>query len=297
MPAAASSFPRGGARKPSDDVSPKATSTSKSDGDFLFSSNASSTTASAKKRRKVDKTVQSMIQASTRHLMGGGNVKHDERTSTIEGIGFSRLEKGMKVLGVVNQVFSDDIVSVSMPNGIVGFVTRKDKTTPSLSISLPISTMTTFTVLTVSPTEKRVELSPMPTHCNRGLTLDQISPGQVIRANIEGEEDHGWTVDLGMAGVKAFLPKKLYVGNGKIIRGMFVDVKVVKTARDSRMVTVSNDLPPASTLTSQPNHVDPSCNNFSIKGLRPGMLVQCDIDGFARNGIMVSFLGGFKGCV
>ena len=96
-----------------------------------------------------------MISKTTRHTMGGGNVKHDERTSTIEGIGFGRLDKGMKVLGVVNQVFSDDLITVSLPNGLVGYVMRKDQTEPPLEVSLSPGTMTAFAVLSVSRTEKR----------------------------------------------------------------------------------------------------------------------------------------------
>ena len=241
-----------------------------------------------------------MLSNANRQNMGGGNVKHDARTSTIEGIGFSRLDKGMKLLGVVNQVVSDDLVTVSLPNALVGYVMRKDASFPPLSLSLPLSSILPFAVLSVSKTEKRVELSPHPTHVNRGLTLDQIAPGQVLRVQIDSEEDHGWSCSLGMAGVKCFFPRKNYTsttGTGKVVPGMVMDVSVTKTSRESRMVTVTNSLPPPSSISVQPNHVDPGCSGFSNKGVRPGMLVRVDVEGFARNGILVGFLGGFKGCV
>ena len=59
--------------------------------------------------------------------MGGGNVKHADKYSTIETIGWGKLSKGMKVLGVVKEIVSDDLATVGLGNRLVGYIMRKDE--------------------------------------------------------------------------------------------------------------------------------------------------------------------------
>ena len=103
--------------------------------DFLF---GTKTKDKKRKKSKKDKDGEDQVDASKHSLLplGGGGVvmkkkaldKASKKRATepfIEALGFSRLAKGTKLLGIVREV-QDDFALVSLPNLLTGYVLRTE---------------------------------------------------------------------------------------------------------------------------------------------------------------------------
>jgi len=219
-----------------------------------------------------------------------------------ESIGWSRLAKGYKLLGIVSEIISDDLVIVSLPNMMRGYVMRHNPSHPPLTTSLSLHQATTFYVSSLTKEDKRVELSIEPQLINKGITHDQLCTDATVRVRVSSKEDHGYIVETGIAGVNAFLPFKLVTTTGthNLAPGQILDAIIHKSSTSSRAITLT--LPPPTTATSllapSPNLMSPLLSPHTLKSLLPNMLVKCTIEGFARNGLFVTFFNGaFHGCI
>jgi hypothetical protein len=117
----------------------KETNTNKNDGaadtprlvdatqkDFLFgNANPQASEKPLKKRKKVPSS--NITPSTSLNPLGGGGVipadRKKGRLPLIESAGFSKLQKGTKVLGIVREV-SEDYAIVSLPNMLTGYVSR-----------------------------------------------------------------------------------------------------------------------------------------------------------------------------
>jgi len=136
----------------------------------------------------------------------------------IELLGFSKLARGTKVLGVIREV-QDEYAVVSLPTMLTGFVKRVNNGPPLTRVLPGVGTVMAFSIRkTVSedvassksksalkPTQKRrIELSPLPVHVNEGVVMNDLSSGKkssdnsfIVRGVIRSVEDHGCLIDLG----------------------------------------------------------------------------------------------------
>ncbi|CAM9531056.1 unnamed protein product, partial [Hapterophycus canaliculatus] len=133
---------------------------------------------------------------------------------------------------------------------------------------------------------RHIELSLRASVINKGLSLSQLTKGSGVYGSVASAEDHGYVVTLGLDGVTAFLPKKDAPESG-LEAGQPIETTVKAAAR-----TV--------TLSANPSLVASAMAKgtaFDLRSLKPGMLVDTIVDSVLSNGILVSFLGYFAGCV
>eukprot|EP00581_Thalassiosira_minuscula_P030960 CAMPEP_0183784830 /NCGR_PEP_ID=MMETSP0739-20130205/66191_1 /TAXON_ID=385413 /ORGANISM="Thalassiosira miniscula, Strain CCMP1093" /LENGTH=2127 /DNA_ID=CAMNT_0026028819 /DNA_START=64 /DNA_END=6447 /DNA_ORIENTATION=- len=217
--------------------------TTKKDKDFLFGNELDVTlqkkTRSSSHRDGSDDPdeMHSINNITSQLPLGGGAVLPPTTTSNgkrippkIELLTFSKFAKGTKVLGVIREV-SEEYALVSLPTMLTGFVRREEGDgIPLTKVLPPVNTIMAFYVLSTTTEEmskrqlkaaessgsktpiaakkRRIELSFLPLHVNRGVRLDAyLSPSSsneassstpmVVRGRIASVEDHGCIVDLG----------------------------------------------------------------------------------------------------
>ncbi len=299
-----SAFPRGKREQPvtSDPDSSVVGKRSATQSDFLFKAEASEgvSPARSKRRRSED---QGGLGQGIRGMLGGGNITYpssQKAPPTIDGLGLPKLNKGCKVLGIVLSVISPDLALVSIQNCITGYVMRKDQSEPSMSDVLKPNTVMSFAIVATNKDEKRVELSFKPALVNRGMTSDQICTGCSLRTEIKSKEDHGYIINTGIGGTAGFLPFKLVtdksIPSKSLVPGQCLDL-IVHSSPSERSFTFSLPPPSPKTFAPSPNHVSPTCSPHTLKSLVPNMLVRCSIEGYARNGVFVSFLTHFHASI
>jgi hypothetical protein len=156
--------------------------------------------------------------------------KHSSSTPSepfIEALGFSRLAKGTKLLGVVREV-QEEFALVSLPNLLTGYVLRSESgknavpLTHTISVGQVLACVIIKTVTeTTTTAAAAAAASSQPKKKNNGTTRRRIQvslePSVVnvrheeptakfpIRGKIQAMEDNGVLVDLGH-GRKGFLP-------------------------------------------------------------------------------------------
>ena len=359
------SFPRGRATKVDDSSSKKKISSTddtekkkkkraRSDsGDFLFGSNnnTSNELSGAKdkkkksKSRRDEKDDNSMLRPENISMMplGGGSVlppisdSSGRRPALIESLSFSKLAKGMKLLGMVREI-SEEYAVVSLPNMWTGFLTRKTDVplTRVLSLHQVLSVIVQKTTsqpssqkkTTKEASRRRIELSIDPIHINAGLMgTPNLELGRHIRGVITSCEDHGCLVDIGIPRVRCFLSYENIKGKYRLLPEIQEDSDD-NDDDDEEMDDDENEwllnkgrvydftitsLPSADSpggivqLTLQSTDkrskylttpaVLPSANP-TLRTLLPGMLVTAYVEQHAKNGLCVSFLNNvFRGAI
>ncbi|CAM9794523.1 unnamed protein product, partial [Ectocarpus sp. 8 AP-2014] len=245
-------------------------------------------------------------------------VEHSGRAPRLEMVSFKKLNKGTLAMGVVFKINEHDMV-VSLPSSLTGVVRRQEvsdyfhqkaasaKNTGSnraggrgryfdeshtgekpLTHLFHEGQVVRCAIISLAKEAKgrHIELSLRASVVNKGLSLSQLTKGSGVYGSVASAEDHGYVVTLGLDGVTAFLPKKDGPKDG-LEPGQPVEATVKAAAR-----TV--------TLTADPSLVSSAVTqgtSFDLRSLKPGMLVDAIVDSVLSNGILVSFLGYFAGCV
>ncbi|CAB1344590.1 unnamed protein product, partial [Coregonus sp. 'balchen'] len=102
-----------------------------------------------------------------------------------------------------------------------------------------------------------IQLSINPKEVNKGLSTSSLKAGLILSGCVESIEDHGYLVDLGIKGTKAFLPKQ--------------------AAKDK---------------TNSPKE-----HGWTLTNLLPGLLVKAQIKKVTLHGLILEFLSSFIGLV
>ena len=79
----------------------------------------------------------------------------------------------------------------------------------------PVGTMLKCVIVSTDSSKhghSKIRLSINPENVNSSLTSNSVCPNMVISGYITSEEDHGYSVDLGIKGMKGFLLKKMVSG-------------------------------------------------------------------------------------
>lgn len=259
-----------------------------------------------------------------------------KKPAFIEAISFQKLAKGTKLLGIVREVAAEYAV-VSLPSMLTGFIKQDAKSgipldrVISVGMFLPVVVVkaTSETVKTKSASKdvlkRRIELSISPALLNSGLSADMLHEGMSIRGRIRSVEDHGCIIDLnvsGLGGSSCFLKFENIKGKYNIIqedeeddddeemdetdfklnKGRIYDFAIkslpVKSKKESTSII---QVQLESHRASSKRVIDPAthlASNHSIRTLNPGMLLQVDVEHFARNGLCVSILGNvYRGAI
>ncbi|CAB3976612.1 RRP5 homolog [Paramuricea clavata] len=300
-------FPRGGAHP----LTPLEIRQAKNEAekDILFgaiTSSGKSKVKSKRKRQSVSDSKPSVVNESFLHMPISTDVNVDNLT-------FKKLSKGVLLLGVVEEVFEFEMV-ISLANNLSGCVHITDinpaftslleqeeesgendepeHLTNKLQNYFPVGTLLKCVVVSTDSSKhghSKIRLSINPEDVNSSITPNSICPNMLMSGYVTSTEDHGYALSVGVKGVQGFLLKKNVTE--KLHIGQVLDCVVTSTSSDKRMVQLQIDKKKCkTTLTTQKEKI-------VFSGLLPGMLVKTTVKQVNSHGVVVSFLGGFDGCI
>lgn len=178
--------------------------------------------------------------------------------------------------------------------------------------------------------KRRIELTISPIAVNNGLTSEMLYEGIHVRGRIKSVEDHGCLVDLNISGItggsKCFLKYENIEGGYKILnvedeedddddvemdegdgekyvlnQGRIYDFTISSLPQKDSATVKIYQLKLESTKNRSKQVTDPTkCRNakHTIRSLCPGMLLNVDVEHYARNGLCVTFMGNvFRGSI
>ncbi|XP_045294725.1 protein RRP5 homolog isoform X1 [Leopardus geoffroyi] len=302
------SFPRGGTRKTH--KSEKAFQQSvEQDNLFDISTEEEST-----KRKKSQKG-----PAKTKKL----KIEKRENSKSIrekfEILSIESLCEGMRILGCVKEVNELELV-VSLPNGLKGFVQVTeicDAYTKKLSEQVaqeePLKDLAHLpelfspgmlvrcVVSSVGFTErgkKSVKLSLNPKNVNEVLSAEALKPGMLLTGTVSSLEDHGYLVDIGVGGARAFLPLQKaqeYIrqkNKGAELKvGHYLNCVIEEVKGNGGVVGLSIGHSEVSTAIATEEQ------NWTLNNLLPGLVVKAQVQKVTPHGLILNFLSFFTGLV
>ncbi|XP_006880025.1 PREDICTED: protein RRP5 homolog [Elephantulus edwardii] len=226
--------------------------------------------------------------------------------------------EGIRILGCVKEVRDLELV-ISLPNGLQGFVqvtevsdvyTRmlneqvaqeepvKDLVplpelfSPGMLVRCVVSS-----VGTTQKGKKSVKLSLNPKNVNGVLSAEALKPGMLLTGTVSSVEDHGYLVDIGVGGNRAFLPLQKVEENSrqnkdtKLKVGQYLNCVIQEVKGSGGVVSLSVDPSEVSTAIATEEH------NWSLNNLLPGLVVKAKVQKVTPLGLTVNFLSNFTGLV
>ncbi|XP_029949686.1 protein RRP5 homolog isoform X2 [Salarias fasciatus] len=301
-------FPRGGvAKKPTESK----IEVQRTEVDNLFQSNEQVET---KKRRGAAKDDSKKPKKQKTDERNVGDLTLNKAAKVVEILHAKNVKQGMLLLGCVKDV-SDFEVTVSLPCGLQGFLSIRnicDSYTKLLNEQLDsedseeiyslqhlfhpgMLLRCVIAKLDVSKTGSlSIQLSINPKLVNQSLTSSSLKAGMVLSGCVESVEDHGYVVDIGLSGTKAFLPKRAVTAqhNSEDLKaGQCVTYQIEAVKNDGRVVQ----------LSINPAAIAQACaeasQGWSLTNLLPGLLVNATIKKVTKHGLLLDFLSSFSGQV
>uniref|UniRef100_A0A3Q3LXH7 S1 motif domain-containing protein n=1 Tax=Labrus bergylta TaxID=56723 RepID=A0A3Q3LXH7_9LABR len=127
-----------------------------------------------------------------------------------------------------------------------------------------------------------IQLSINPKLVNKALTSSSLKAGMVLSGCVESVEDHGYIVDIGISGTKAFLPKTTVKDVLDNSVGQYVTCQVEEVKNDGRVVRLSVSPPTVAQAWAE------SAQGWNLTNLLPGLLVKV-----TTHGLLLDFLSSF----
>ncbi|XP_037761693.1 protein RRP5 homolog isoform X2 [Chelonia mydas] len=301
-------FPRGGTqKKPSEGKAPRRPI----EQDNLF--NTHNEEGSQKRKRiQEDQGKRKKLKAEKKEVIKA-NAK-DFELLTVEA-----LSEGMLLLGCVKESNDFELV-VSLPNGLTGFVQVTHicdayskmldaqvateellEDLNSLSDLYPPGMLIRCTVTSVGKTmdgHQSVKLSINPKDVNKALNTTALRSGMLLSGLVSSVEDHGYLIDIGVSGAKAFLPRQKsqsYIKSAnkgaELKIGQYLNCLIEEVKNNGRIVrlSISQSEVAAAIATEE--------QNWTLSNLLPGLVVKAQVQKVTPYGITLSFLSSFTGIV
>ncbi|KAI7811133.1 protein RRP5 homolog [Triplophysa rosa] len=293
-------FPRGGTQKSSVDKSVKSHEV-----DNLFQTQE----PVVKKKRKTVK--QDDGENFKKHKVDDRGLKLNTADG-VEILHFLNLKVGTLLLGCVREV-SDLEAVVGLPSGLVGYlpirnicdaytkilieqlesldsfeevVTLSELLTPGTLVRCVVSSLNS-----VNKGQISLKLSINPKEVNKCLSAAALKPGMTLSGCVESVEDHGFLVDIGINGTKAFLPKKSTSTKQDLKVGQYVLSLIEEVKNEGRVVRLS--LNPQAVNKA----VAGTQQGWTLDSLLPGLLIRVHIKRVTPHGLVVEYLSSFSGTV
>uniref|UniRef100_A0A674BMT8 Programmed cell death 11 n=1 Tax=Salmo trutta TaxID=8032 RepID=A0A674BMT8_SALTR len=226
-------------------------------------------------------------------------------TTSVDILQLKSLKVGTLLLGCVKEV-ADFEVTINLPSGLLGYLNISnisDSYTKILSDHLDSASseeifslsslfspgMLVRCVVARLDTAKggsvSIQLSINPKEVNKGLSTGSLKAGLVLSGCVESIEDHGYLVDLGIKGTKAFLPKQALKA-GQYVTSLLEEVK-----NDGRVVRLSISPTAVAQAVADTEH------GWTLTNLLPGLVVKAQIKKVTLHGLILDFLSSFTGLV
>ncbi|XP_031144955.1 protein RRP5 homolog isoform X2 [Sander lucioperca] len=299
-------FPRGGtAKKPTESK----IVVQRTEVDNLFQSNEK---AETKKRKGAVKDDGKKLKKPKTGK--GDGLTLNAAAKCVEILHMKNVKEGILMLGCVKEV-TDFEVTVSLPCGMQGFLSIRnicDSYTKLLSEQLESADTEeicslphifypgmVFRCVVAKLDVARggslsIQLSINPKLINKALTSTSLKAGMVLSGCVESVEDHGYIVDIGINGTKAFLHKKAVKDKHNpedLTVGQYVTSQVEEVKNDGRVVRLSVSPPAVAQACAE------SEQGWNLTNLLPGLLVKATIKKVTKHGLILDFLSSFSGQV
>lgn len=302
------SFPRGGTRKTH--KSEKAFQRSVEQ-DNLFDISTEEDSTKRKKKQKEP--------AKTKKLKIDKKESSKSLREKFEILGIESLCEGMRLLGCVKEVNELELV-ISLPNGLQGFVQVTEicdaytkKLNEQVAQEEPLKDLVLLpelfspgmlvrcVVSNLGITEsgrKSVKLSLNPKNVNKVLSAESLKPGMLLSGTVSSLEDHGYLVDIGVGGARAFLPVQKtqeYIRQknkgAKLKVGQYLNCIIEEVKGNGGVVSMSIDHSEVSTAIATEEQ------NWTLNNLLPGLVVKAQVQKVTPLGLTLNFLSFFTGLV
>ncbi|XP_051837292.1 protein RRP5 homolog isoform X1 [Antechinus flavipes] len=301
------SFPRGGSKKK---AHPEKTPQQPIEHDNLF--DVPTEEGSRKRKRSQEQGAKNKRSKAEKK----GSSRPEVESCGILSI--EALTEGMRLLGCVKEINNLELV-ISLPNGLWGYVQAtniSDAYTKKLNEQLdqeepledlaPLSELfppgllvrCVVSSLTSASKKKSIKLSLNPKDVNRVLSPASLKPGMLLTGTVHSVEDHGYLVDIGVTGTKAFLPwqkEQEYVkqkNKGTKLRvGQYLNclIEEVKGNGGSVLLSTIQSVVSAAIATEE--------QNWTLDNLLPGLVVKAQVQKVTPHGLTLSFFSSFTGLV
>ncbi|XP_048052287.1 protein RRP5 homolog [Megalobrama amblycephala] len=294
-------FPRGGAEKKT--TEPKRVKTH--DVGNLFENRE---TAVKKKKKNVEQDEEEKIK---KQKVVDEKLKLNTAT-TVEILHLWNLNIGTLILGCVKEVSEFEVV-VGLPSGLIGYLpiynicdsytnilNNRLDSEDSLEAVVPLSELLTPGMLVrcvVSSLDSAKEghvslkVSINPKEVNKVLSSGTLKPGMTLSGCVESVEDHGYLVDIGVSGTKAFLPKKSTASKQDLNVGQYMSILIEEVKNDGRVVRLTQNPQALAKAFITIQH------GWTLDTLLPGLLIRARIKKVTPHGLIVTFLSSFTGVV
>ncbi|KAK9400900.1 protein RRP5 like [Crotalus adamanteus] len=229
------------------------------------------------------------------------------------------LTEGTLLLGCVKKSNQFDLV-ISLPNGLTGLVkitcicdAYNELLNKQVATDEPVEELNSLSDLfppgmlvrcAVVGTEKnavghqKIHLTINPSDVNKGLNPTVVKAGMLLSGCVTSIEDHGYIIDIGIPGTKAFLPRQKAQGylqslnKGTELKiGQYLNCLIEEVKNGGRIIRISiNQSEVASAVATEKQ-------NWSLANLLPGLVVKAQVQEVTSSGISLSFLSSFTGIV
>lgn len=288
------SFPRGGTRKPHKS---EKSSQPVVEQDNLFDI---STEEGSVKRKKSQKG-----PAKTKKLKIEKRKSNKSMKEKFEILSLESLCEGMRILGCVKEVNELELV-VSLPNGLQGFVQVTEicdaytqKLNEQVAQEEPLEDLLRLpelfspgmlvrcVVSSLDVTEsgkKSVKLSVNPKRVNKVLSAEALRPGMLLTGTVSSLEDHGYLVDIGVDGTRAFLSLQKaqeYIRQknkgAKFKVGQYLTCVVEELKSNGGVVSLSVEHSQVSSAFATEEQ------SWNLNNLLPGLVVRAQVQKVSRS--------------
>uniref|UniRef100_A0A8D1N005 Protein RRP5 homolog n=1 Tax=Sus scrofa TaxID=9823 RepID=A0A8D1N005_PIG len=146
--------------------------------------------------------------------------------------------------------------------------------------------------------KKDVKLSLNPKNVNKVLNPEALKPGMLLTGTVSSLEDHGYLVDIGVSGARAFLPLQKaqeYIRqknkDAKLKVGQYLNciIQEVKGSGGVVSLSIGNSEVSAAIATEE--------QNWTLNNLLPGLVVKAQVQKVTPLGLTLKFLSFFTGLV
>ncbi|XP_051778120.1 LOW QUALITY PROTEIN: protein RRP5 homolog [Erpetoichthys calabaricus] len=270
---------------------------------------------SNEKKKKKDNSYENKKIAQKEKEVGASKLNDSKNVDILY---FKNLVEGMLIMGCIKEV-GDFELMVSLPCGLNGFVsvtnisdsytkfltdhvntdeimeevlTLSHLFSPGMILRCIISTLGK-----TADGHNSIKLSINPKDVNKGLSSGCLTPGMVLSGSVASIEDHGFLIDIGIPGSKAFLPKQKAfeylkeIGKGNLKVGQYLNCLIEEVKNEGRIVRLSISQSAISKVVALEKQ------GWTLSSLLPGLVVNAEIDKVSQNGLTVKFFSSFTGTV
>uniref|UniRef100_A0AAR2JGU7 Protein RRP5 homolog n=1 Tax=Pygocentrus nattereri TaxID=42514 RepID=A0AAR2JGU7_PYGNA len=140
-----------------------------------------------------------------------------------------------------------------------------------------------------------LKVSINPKDVNKELNSSSLKAGMTLGGCVESVEDHGFLIDIGISGTKAFLPKdktnETKSPKQDLKVGQYVTSLVTEVKNEGRVARLSRNHAAVSQACAETEH------GWTLGNLAPGLLVKACIKKVTLHGLIVTFLSSYTGVV